>query len=58
MKPVFPEMPKSSEEVQSLLGFVRPSSWLFFQALNCNGSFLRKVSCLNKLVSDRLVIIC
>ena len=42
VKPVFPKKPKSSKEVESLIEFVKPSSWLFFQAIQCNGNFLRK----------------
>ena len=41
-KPVFPEKQKSFKETESLVEFVKPSSWLFFQAIQCNGDFFRK----------------
>ena len=43
-KPVFPEMPKSITELESLCQFVDFSSMLFFEAIECNGRFLQKVS--------------
>ena len=42
VKPVFLGTPKGSKEVESLIEFVKLSSWLFFQAIQCNGNFLRK----------------
>ena len=41
-KPKFPEMPKQPVEVLDLSLYVGPSSWSFFQALDCSHDFLNK----------------